>query len=57
MARPDEIISASEIGQWTYCNRAWFLARAGEVNTIQNMIIIPVHTSLLFSRLCDWCYH
>jgi len=32
MDRPDEIISASEIGQWTYCNRAWYLSRAGERN-------------------------
>jgi len=32
MDRPDEFISASEIGQWTYCNRAWYLARAGETN-------------------------
>ncbi len=32
MTRPDEIISASEIGQWTYCHRAWLLARAGEAN-------------------------
>ncbi len=32
MDRSDEIISASEIGQWTYCNRAWYLARAGEPN-------------------------
>jgi hypothetical protein len=32
MDHPDEIISASEIGQWTYCNRAWYLARAGETN-------------------------
>jgi hypothetical protein len=28
----DEIISASEIGQWTYCNRAWYLARTGAAN-------------------------
>jgi hypothetical protein len=32
MDHPDEIISASEIGQWTYCNRAWYLARTGETN-------------------------
>ena len=32
MTRPDEIISASEIGQWTYCNRAWYLAHLGEVS-------------------------
>ncbi len=28
----DEVISASEIGQWTYCNRAWHLARTGAAN-------------------------
>jgi hypothetical protein len=32
MPRPRDLISASEIGQWTYCHRAWFLSRAGEVN-------------------------
>jgi len=32
MSRPHDIISSSEIGQWTYCNRAWYLARAGESN-------------------------
>ena len=32
MTRPDDIISASEIGQWTYCHRAWHLARTGAVN-------------------------
>ena len=28
----DDILSASEIGQWTYCSRAWHLARAGADN-------------------------
>ncbi len=28
----EEIISASEIGQWTYCHRAWYLARTGAEN-------------------------
>ena len=32
MPRSDNIISASEVGQWAYCNRAWFLARAGKTN-------------------------
>ncbi len=32
MSPSDEILSASEIGQWTYCHRAWRLARAGEIN-------------------------
>ncbi len=32
MPRHRDVISASEIGQWTYCHRAWFLSRAGEVN-------------------------
>jgi len=31
-ASEDEIISASEIGQWTYCHRAWYLARTGAEN-------------------------
>ncbi|HHB90489.1 MAG TPA: hypothetical protein ENK60_04205 [Anaerolineae bacterium] len=30
--RKDEIISASEIGHWVYCNRAWYLARTGAEN-------------------------
>ena len=32
MSSPSEIISASEVGQWVYCQRAWFLARAGKEN-------------------------
>jgi len=28
----DDIISASEIGRWAYCHRAWFLAREGAEN-------------------------
>lgn len=29
------IIRASEIGQWIYCHRAWWLARAGYANQNQ----------------------
>lgn len=32
MRRHDDVISASEIGQWVYCQRAWFLARTGASN-------------------------
>ena len=32
---PSSIIRASEIGQWIYCHRAWWLARAGYANQNQ----------------------
>ena len=32
MSDDNDIISASEIGRWAYCHRAWFLAREGAVN-------------------------
>ena len=32
MPRHNDIISASEVGQWVYCHRAWWLARQGATN-------------------------
>ena len=29
---PRPILNASDIARWTYCNRAWWLARAGVEN-------------------------
>ncbi len=26
---PNRLLRASEVGQWTYCQRAWWLAREG----------------------------
>lgn len=29
---PSRLVRASEIGQWAYCRRAWWLAREGHPN-------------------------
>lgn len=29
---PNRLLRASEIGQWAYCRRAWWLAREGHPN-------------------------
>jgi len=34
MRRPDDIISASEIGTWCYCKRAWHLQRLGHKSNL-----------------------
>ncbi len=33
MSSSHDVISASEVGQWVYCQRAWVLSREGESNS------------------------
>ena len=35
MPRRDRFISASEIGTWCYCKRAWHLQRLGHLSTLK----------------------
>lgn len=32
MSRHNDTVSASEVGQWIYCHRAWWLSRQGATN-------------------------
>ena len=36
MHRHDDVISASEIGTWCYCRRAWYLQQLGHASALSD---------------------
>ncbi|MCO6452158.1 MAG: hypothetical protein J5I90_15360 [Caldilineales bacterium] len=42
MSEPSPVIRASEVGQWAYCHRAWWLAQQGFDN--QNVAVMAAGT-------------